>query len=101
MAACVVSGVIKDVTETAIVGAIVRANLVNPVFVGTVLIVPKETTTTTAAGGTWSLSLSQSTSYIVTIDYPPNALDSARRYSYAIITPASSTANFSTLAIEA
>lgn len=100
MATCVVSGVIKDPSETAISSATVRANIVTPFFVSTVLIVPEELSTTTDANGAWSLTLSQSNSYIVTIEYPPNASSSAKRYNYAITTPASGTATFSTLATE-
>ena len=100
MATCVVSGLIKDPSETAISGVTVRANLTAPVFVATVQLVPKELSTTTASDGTWSLTLSRSLSYVLTVDYPPNATNSAIRKTYAITTPAAATADFSTLATE-
>lgn len=100
MATCTVSGTIKDITETAVSGAVIKANIVVPVFSGTTQLVPKEVSTTSASDGTWSLALSQSQGYIVSIEYPPNSTDSRRRYSYSITTPTSSSANFSTLATE-
>lgn len=100
MATCTVSGTIKDITETAISGAVIKANIIAPVFSGTTQLVPKEVNTTSAADGTWSLALAQSQNYIVTVEFPPNSTDSRRRYSYSVTTPASSSANFSTLATE-
>lgn len=100
MATCTVSGVIKDSSETAIQSVIVKARIVTPFFVSTVLIVPKELSTTSDANGAWSLVLTRSKSYIVTFEYSPNSTDSKKIYAYAITTPASSTSDFSTLATE-
>lgn len=100
MATCTVSGVVKDVSETAVQSASVRAKIVTPFFSTTIHIVPKEISTTTDTSGAWSLSLNQGSQCIVTIEYPPNTTDSKLRYSYSITVPATSTANFSTLATE-
>jgi hypothetical protein len=100
MATCTVSGVLKDVSDTAIQSATIAARVVTPYFSTTIQIAPKEITTTTASNGSWSLVLIQGASAIVTIKYPPNATDSARIYTYAITVPAASTANFSDLATE-
>lgn len=100
MATCTVSGTIKDVTETAIESVTVRANLITPAFASTVLLVPKEVSTTTDASGVWSLALSQGSQVVITIDYPPNLTDSSMKKTYVITVPASGSANFSTLATE-
>lgn len=101
MATCAVSGTLKDPSETVISGATVRANLVRPVFVSTSLLMPAEVLTTSDSSGNFTLNLSQSLGYIVSIEYPPSALESSRRYNYTITTPATTTANLSTLATEA
>lgn len=100
MATCVVSGTIKDVSDTAIESVTVRANIITPAFSSTTLVVPKEITTTTDASGNWSLTLLQGVYAVITIDYPPNLTDSAMKKTYAITVPASGTANFSSLATE-
>jgi hypothetical protein len=100
MATCAISGTLKDLSETAISGATVRANIISSIFSGTTQLVPKEITTTTASDGTWTLNLSQSVSAQVTIEYPPNSTDSAKPIKYSITVPATTTANFSTLATE-
>lgn len=100
MAACTLSGTMYDAGGTAISGATVRANITTSQFISTTQYVPKETTTTTASDGTWSLSLIQTLQYIVTIEFPPNTTDSNRPLKYSITIPASGTANFSSLATE-
>lgn len=64
------------------------------------LITPYTVTTTTASDGVWSLNLIRLSSVLITIDYPPNLTDSAKRYTYAITVPNSATANFDALATE-
>lgn len=100
MSTCTVSGTIKDITETAVSGAVIKANIITPFFSSTTFIVPKEVSTTSATDGTWSLALVQSSQCFVEIDYPPNGTDSKRVARYSITVPASSSANFSTLAVE-
>jgi len=100
MATCTVSGVIKDASETGIQGVTIRARIVTPYFTTTILVLPVEVSTTSDSFGAWSLALNQGAKAIVQIEYPPNGIDSNRRYSYTIIVPASGTANFSTLATE-
>lgn len=100
MATCAVSGTIKDASETAVSSCTIKANIVTPFVVGTAFIVPKELSTTSDASGNWSLSLSQSQSYLISIEYPINSTDGKKRLTFSVTTPASSTANFSSLATE-
>lgn len=100
MSTCTVSGTLKDVTETAISGAVIKANIVTPFFSSTTMIVPKEVSTTSATDGTWSLALNQGAQCVVEIDYPPNGTDSRRVSRYSITVPASGSANFSSLVTE-
>lgn len=100
MATCTVSGLIEDITGTAIQGAVIKANLVTPYFTTTIMVMPKEISTTSASNGTWSLTLIQGAQAIVQIDYPPNTTDSQRSLKFAIAVPLTSTANFSTLCTE-
>jgi hypothetical protein len=100
MATCTVSGLMQDLTGTAISGATIRARTVVPYFVTTIQIVPEEVTTTTSAGGAWSLVLIQGASVVLTTEFPPNSTDSAKRYEYSILVPATSTANLSALVTE-
>lgn len=100
MATCVVSGVVKDISETAVQNAVVTARIVTPYFSTTIQIVPTEVSDTTDSNGAWDLTLVRSSSVIVTIDYPPNTSDSKRRLSYAVTVPDAATANFSTIATE-
>lgn len=100
MATCVVSGVIKDPSETAISSVTVSALPVSPYFSTTIQIVPKIVSTTTDVTGAWSLTLVRGGQFTVTIMYPPNTVDSARRATYTITVPAAATADFSTLATE-
>lgn len=100
MALCTVSGLLQDATATAISGATVRFNQVAPSFSTTILVPTKEVSTTTASDGTWSLSLIQGLSGIVSIDFPPNATDSNRRVTYSVVIPASASATLQSLATE-
>lgn len=100
MATCVVSGIIKDVSETAINGATIRARVVTPYFSTTVQILPTEVYTTSNSSGAWSLTLNRTAECIVQIEYPPNGMDSNRRYSYTITVPNTATADFSDLVTE-
>lgn len=100
MATCVVSGVIKDPSETAISSVTVSAVPLNPYFTTTIQIVPKLISTTTDATGAWSLTLGRTGQFTVSVMYPPNNVDSARKYTYTITVPDQATADFSTLATE-
>lgn len=100
MATCAVSGIIKDISETAILGATIKASISNSFFTTTIHIVPKEVSTTSAADGTWTLNLVRGSSAIVTISYPPNATNSQQPYRYSVTVPSAATADFSTIALE-
>lgn len=101
MATCVVSGIIKDASETAIASVPVKARITTPYFTSTtIMIAPKEVSTTTDGTGLWSLTLNQGAQCLVTIEWPPNNTDSAKKSVYTITVPATSTANFSSLATE-
>lgn len=100
MATCAVSGVVKDITETAIEGAVIKANIVTPYFTTTIQIVPKEVSTTSSASGAWTLNLNRGASVLITIEYPPNSTDSRLRKTFAATIPAAATADFSTIATD-
>ena len=67
MATCDVSGTIRDISAGAIEGAVVKARIVTPTFVGTVQYVPTEVDTTTNASGVWQLTLERTLKCIITI----------------------------------
>lgn len=102
MALCTISGKLVDASETAISGVVIKASIVTPNAnsSATQFILPKEVSTTSAADGTWSLTLSQLLSVILALEYPPNNTDSARRVTYAGTVPATSTASFNTVFTE-
>lgn len=101
MATCTITGTITDPTGTAISGAMVELRVTTPQFDATNnLVVPYVSTVTTSASGAFILTASQGISAVVTIDYPPNATDSIRRYSYSIVVPSYTTATFYSLATE-
>lgn len=99
MATCAIAGVIQGPDEAAILSAEVRARLIFPVFSGTSLLVPEEVSTVTNSSGQFTLTLSQSQTYLFTVLYPPNITDSTLRVSYAISVPAAVTASFSNIII--
>lgn len=102
MATCTVSGKIVDSTETAVQGATIKFSIVTPYLNSSSnLFVPKEISTTSATDGTFSLGLSQGISGVIYIDYPPNATDSVRRYTFSVVIPATATATLSSLITEA
>lgn len=98
MATCIVTGTLVDASETAIPNAVVKAKLLSPVFTASgSTLMPSEVSATTDASGNFSLTLSQSQNFVVSIDYPPNSTDSSRRVNYTVVTPAAGTATFSTI----
>jgi len=101
MSTCVVSGTILDPSATAVSGAIVKFNLVNPAMdASNAVVVPKEVQTSTASDGTFSLTLDRGVSGILALEFPPNSLDSNRRYTYSIIVPNAATATLASLITE-
>jgi hypothetical protein len=101
MATCSITGTLVDPTGTAISGATVELRVSTPQFdAANALVVPYTSTVTTNASGVFTLIADQGISAILTIVYPPNATDSGRRYSYSILVPTASSANFNTLATE-
>lgn len=99
MATCVVSGTIVDASENGIQNAVVKAKLLTPTFTGAgSTLVPSEVSTTTDLSGNFTLTLSQSQNFVVSIDYPPNSTDSSHRVNYTVVTPATGTASFSAIA---
>jgi hypothetical protein len=101
MATCTITGTIVDPTGTGINGATVELRVTTPQFDSTNnLVVPYTSTVTTDSSGVFSLVADQGISAIITIDYPPNATDSIRRYPYAVLVPSATTANFNTIATE-
>jgi hypothetical protein len=101
MATCTITGTIVDPTGTGISGATIELRVTSPQFdASNSLVVPYTSTVTTNSSGVFTLTADQGISAIVTIDYPPNATDSVRRYAYSVLVPSSSSTNFSTIATE-
>ncbi len=96
MATCTVSGTLKDLTETAIESATIKANIKSPVESSTTLILDKEVSTTSASDGTWSLALFRTAVCTVTIEFSDGASGKIRRV-YTITVPETASANFTDL----
>jgi len=96
MATCAVSGTLKDLSETAISDAIIRALPLNPSESGTTVILDKEVSTTSAADGTWTLSLLRGAACVIEIEYMGGG-SSTRRRSYPVTVTDAATADFTTL----
>lgn len=101
MATCVVSGTFLNPSEVAISGATVKFNIATPVLnPGGAVLSNQEVSTTTASDGTWSLTLSRGVTGTITLLCPPDGLNSAVRYTFAISVPVASTANFSSIWVD-
>lgn len=100
MATCAVSGTLKDTTEAAITSVSVCVRPASALsFNATTLIMPKEQEVTTDSSGNFTLTLSQSWTYLCCVSYPPNATDSAKRIHYTLSVPAATTANFNSIVL--
>lgn len=102
MATCTVSGTLKDITETGIIGATVRAFSTGPFTSGTNYITNGTVSTTTDSSGNWSLVLTQTAGLSpvrnITIEFIYNDGGSGTvRESYPVTIPATSTATFTSL----
>lgn len=98
---CTVSGTVLTVNNTTIQGATIKATITKPIVYGDGTFIPcTEMITTTAADGTWSLSLvetvSTSTTMTISIEYPSGGSD-YRRVSYSVTIPNQATATFASL----
>ncbi len=90
MATCILSGTLVDPSSTAISGVLVSFNTQNP----TLSADPVEGSTTTAADGTWSLTIQQSLSGVVTINTRTNDASQTFPYRFNVRVPAAPTATF-------
>lgn len=100
MSTCAVSGTIKDSQETALLSVQVTARPMTSISLdATTLLVPKWISTVTDSSGNFTLTLSQSQTYLCQIMYPPNSGDSAKIATFSLSTPATTTANFNTIRI--
>lgn len=99
---CVVSGTVYTLAGAGLTDVNVKAYITTPFFHTDGTWLPNyEVSTTTASDGTWSLTLIETASISKTMtiafDYPDGSAQRARR-EYTITVPATSTANFATLA---
>lgn len=97
---CIVSGTLLNVSAVAISGATVRCNITTP-FVHTANLIPaSQVSTTTAADGTWSLTLIETTtitkSLLIEFEYTDGG-SSLKKAAYPIVVPNTPTALFSNL----
>lgn len=100
---CTVSGTVKDPSNTAISGTVVRAYITTPFLHGDgTYIADYDLSTTVDANGAWSLTLIETTSVSkkieIDIEYPTG--NGTRIRSYSVTIPATATANFSDLVSE-
>lgn len=95
MATCTVSGNFVTPLGVAIVGATVRFNIDNPCLdtLGNT-IMPQESTTTTGAGGAWSLAITQGVSGSLTLDLNPTTTSAVIKYQFSLVIPSASSATF-------
>lgn len=101
MATCSITGTLVDPTGAGISGATVELRISAPQFdAASNLVLPYVATTTTNSSGVFTLTADQGISAIITIDYPPNATDSIRRYSYSVSVPSSASATLQSLVTE-
>lgn len=97
MAQCTVSGILVDLSNTAISGAMIEARSLIDIEQGsTSLIVQKRLLTTTDSLGAWSLSLYQTANVTITMLYNDGNVGEMRQQ-FTITIPATTTANFNDL----
>lgn len=99
---CVVSGTVYTLSGAGLSDVNVKAYITQPIIHTDGTLIPNyEVSTTTAANGTWSLTLIETTTISKTLtiafDYPDGSAQRARR-EYTVTIPNSGTANFGTLA---
>lgn len=100
---CTISGLVVDPTFTPIQGATIQARMVRPYVDPTsgALVPNFAIETLTAADGTWSLSLTETTTasvgVTIAIFYVLDQNNAPATYEYNIIVPATTTALFSDL----
>ncbi len=98
MATCSVTGTIVDSSAVAVSGVAIRFRVVKPLLdASSNLVVPTEVSTTTASNGSWSISLDQGISGIMSIDFPASTTASTLRSSYSITVPSQTSATFASL----
>lgn len=100
MASCSVTGTLQDPSGTALNGVVLRFAIVTPQIIAGALIMPAQVSATTDSSGNFSLSLAQTISGTLIIEYPPTSGDAIRRYEYAIVVPATSSATLASLITE-
>lgn len=99
---CVVSGTVYTTAGAAFAGVNVYAYMSQPfIYTDGTLIPSYSVSTTTAANGTWSLTLvetaTSSKTMVIAFEYPDGG-SSLKRKEYTVTIPNSASANFSTLA---
>lgn len=95
MSTCIVSGTFLDPHGTGISGATLRFATQNPVVDASGNIIsPYELTTTTAVGGTWSLTLVQAITGVLTLDLSAIVTAPIVKYKFSMAIPQTSTALF-------
>lgn len=99
MPTCVVSGTLVDPSGTAISGAPLSFRLMAPIVV-TPSIGPVADSTTSASDGTWSLTIGQSLSGIISITSQDVPTAKPVIYGFNVIIPASATATFSSILVD-
>lgn len=96
MATCIISGTIKDLSETALEGVKVQLEVLEPFASGTDWIAAKTLTDLTDSSGDWELTVLRSIEVRVTIQMPTGS-DSYTPVKYVFTVPDAATADFTDL----
>lgn len=96
MATCVISGTVVDAAATPVSGAPVMFNIQTPILSAD----PVEGSTTTATNGTWSLTVQQGLSGVITIRVASGPLGRQNTYRFNVNVPTASTATFSSILVD-
>lgn len=99
MATCAISGNLLNAAGEALVSADVYARVSNPVVSGSSIVTPERISTTTNSSGDFTLTLQQSISVLVTVQYPITDSDSKKLLEFVANVPAAATATFSSIIV--
>ncbi len=100
---CTITGLMRDSSGNVLSGAIISATNLRPFIHPTdnSLIIDYQVSTTSAADGTWSLALVETTTpavtVMVTLTYPTGVSNPITTHEYSILVPNQGSATFASL----
>lgn len=99
MATCSVLGQILDEAGEAVENATVRARTLRETVVGNAFISPTEVVATTDASGNFVLTVQQSLSVLMVVDFPMGVGEPRRSLSYSAAIPAAASVQFTSIIV--